>query len=220
MIDVAQAPQVTPAGGSRQGVESLLNESSGPLFQTALWIAFWVFLVIMIRTSRLFSALVTRIEAGSPLRAGDFELGAPTDLKNPNVQTVTAEGVSGVSVPPTTTEAIESYQNHSTEVTETIYLIHAAEVVSPRTERAAGHYWVKVWLEAYTEADFNECSRVTYRLHNSFKHPIIATEAKENQFELWIDIWGEFTVVAYVERKGKPPLWLTRYLDLPGRPPD
>jgi hypothetical protein len=37
---------------------------------------------------------------------------------------------------------------------------------------------------------------------------------------LWLNVYGEFPVLAYVERKAKPGVWLTRYLDLPGRPPD
>jgi hypothetical protein len=57
-------------------------------------------------------------------------------------------------------------------------------------------------------------------LHETFKQRVIATESQNNQFELWLNVWGEFTVIAYVERKDKEPLWLTRYLDLPGRPPE
>ncbi|MEH2176846.1 hypothetical protein [Nostoc sp.] len=40
-----------------------------------------------------------------------------------------------------------------------------------------------------------------------------------NQFELWLNIWGEFTAIAYIEQKNQEALWLTRYLDLPGCPP-
>ena len=54
--------------------------------------------------------------------------------------------------------------------------------------------------------------------HDSFNDKVIATEARNKSFELWIDIYGEFNLVDYVERKNKPALWLTRYLDLPGRP--
>nr|WP_191756950.1 pYEATS domain-containing protein [Komarekiella delphini-convector] len=49
---------------------------------------------------------------------------------------------------------------------------------------------------------------------------MIATESHQNQFELWLNIWGEFTVIAYVERKNQEALWLTRYLDLPVCPLD
>jgi YEATS family len=117
-------------------------------------------------------------------------------------------------------EEVLSYQKYSTGIAEEVYLLHAAEIISPRTENRKGSYQVKVWLEAYADTDFNECEQVVYRLHESFNQKVIATEAKNNQFELWLNVWGEFTIIAYVKRKNEDPLWLTRYLDLPGRPPD
>ncbi|WP_421657259.1 pYEATS domain-containing protein [Leptothermofonsia sp. ETS-13] len=133
---------------------------------------------------------------------------------NPSMETVTAEGVNGILVSLGATEAVVDYQKHSTAIAETLYLIHAARESSSRTA-APGRYWVKVWLDTYTETEFNACTRLTYRLHESFKHPIVATEAKEKHFELWMEICEEFTVVAYVEREAKDPLWLTCFIELP-----
>jgi hypothetical protein len=62
---------------------------------------------------------------------------------------------------------------------------------------------------------------VTYRLYDDFKpRTVVATEAREREFELWLNVYGEFTIIAYAERENGEGLWLTRYLDLPGRPPD
>jgi hypothetical protein len=49
---------------------SAIDPALVPLLQTILWIAFWVFVAVLVRTSRLFTVIIQRIEAGSPLRAG------------------------------------------------------------------------------------------------------------------------------------------------------
>ena len=198
-----------------------------PLFQTLAWIIFWVILIRFIyrnfnsQLGGLLSAVVNRVQQGSPIEAGTFfKLGAPSAIANQQVNSATSEGTEGASCAKDLSEEVLDYQQYSTCTSEEVYLVHAAEVISPRTETRRGTYRVKVWLEAYTDIDFNECENVVYRLHESFSQRVIATEAKNSQFELWLNVWGEFTIIAYVKRKSKEPLWLTRYLDLPGRPPD
>ncbi len=215
MRQTTLTPTRTPVPGS----EPLIDPALVPLLQTMLWVSFWIFVILVVRTSRLFSVLVKRIEAGSPVKAGTFELGAPPVLMNPTVQSVTAEGIQGVPVPESTCEVVMDYRHHRTPVVESVYLMHTAAEISPKTAKAAGRYWVRVWLETYEQAEYQVCDRITYRLHDAlFKRPMVATEAKGRQFELWLELSGEFTVVAYVERQGKEPLWLTRYLNLPGHP--
>ncbi|MBH8561704.1 hypothetical protein I8748_05830 [Nostoc sp. CENA67] len=228
-IYIAQTsePLQSPIPKQQQEGVNLLGASWVPFWQTIVWLAFWVFIIRYInknfsqQISGLFNAFITRIQDGSPVTFGNFVvLDAPLAIKNPQVTSVTSEGVSGINVPEDINEKVLNYQKNSTGISESVYLIHTSEVIVPRTLEKYGLYRVKVWLEAYSEVDFNDCVRVTYRLHDSFKKQIIATESYQNQFELWLNIWGEFTVIAYVERKNKEALWLTRYLDLPGRPPE
>jgi hypothetical protein len=113
----------------------------------------------------------------------------------------------------------KKYQEHQVNISERIYLVHSSEVLAPRTEQYSGRYNVRVWLEAY-DNDIDECSRVTYRLYDDFSHQVIATASKNDGFLIELFCYGEFTIVAYIERTNKPPLVITRYLDLPGRPPD
>ena len=61
---------------------------------------------------------------------------------------------------------------------------------------------------------------MTYKLHESFPHPIMEITNRETHFELVLGVIGEFCLIATVARKGKERLWLTRYINLPGRPPD
>ncbi|BAY35938.1 hypothetical protein NIES2111_02570 [Nostoc sp. NIES-2111] len=218
---------------SNQSPSSLTNVRGGmldsdwvPLFQTLAWIFFWTMLISYINRNfklqlgELFSAFVKRVQQGSPIQAGTFSLGAPPAITSQQVATATSEGTEGITVPENQHQQVLNYQQYSKGITEEVYLLHTSEIITPRTENPREKYRVKVWLEAYTEHHFNECEKVIYRLHESFSHQVIATEAKNNQFELWLNLWGEFTIIAYVKRKDKEPLWLTRYLDLPGRPSD
>jgi hypothetical protein len=95
-----------------------------------------------------------------------------------------------------------------------------AQIVRPPTGTIAGLFRVRVTVEADDEKLLEKIDRVIYRLHPTFKNRIIATEARDKEFELWLNVYGEFTIVAKVERKGEDAVWLTRYLDLPGRPKD
>ncbi|HEY9804119.1 MAG TPA: pYEATS domain-containing protein [Leptolyngbyaceae cyanobacterium] len=217
--------QSTPSPSSpTSGKGGTFDSGWVPLFQTLAWIVFWAMLMRYIhrnfksQVGELLSAFVTRIQQGSPIQAGTFSLGAPPAIASQQVTTATSEGTEGVSLPENQHEQVLHYQQYSKGITEEVYLIHTSEVITPKTENLREKYRVRVWLEAYTEFDFNECEKVIYRLHESFSHQVIATEAKNNQFELWLNLWGEFTIIACVKRKDKEALWLTRYLDLPGRP--
>ena len=80
---------------------------------------------------------------------------------------------------------------------------------------------LSVLVEAYEEKLLAGIRRVTYRLYDDFKpRKVVATEAKAQEFELWLNVYGEFTIVAYAEMENGEGIWLARYLDLPGRPPD
>lgn len=222
---IAQSPQSSPL--STGGTRSMFDSGWVPLFQSLAWIIFWAILIRFVyrnfnsQLSGLLNAVVNRVQQGSPIEAGTFfKLGAPSAVANQQVNSATSEGTEGASLSENLSEEVVNYQQYSTGISEEVYLLHAAEITSPRTENRRGAYRVKVWLEAYTDIDFNECEKVVYRLHETFNQRVIATEAKNSQFELWLNVWGEFTIIAYVKRKNKEPLWLTRYLDLPGRPPD
>jgi hypothetical protein len=221
---IAQSPQ--SSSPSTDGTRGMFDSGWVPLFQTLAWILFWAILIRFIyrnfnlQLGGLLSAIVNRVQQGSPIEAGTFKLGVPSAVANQQVNSATSEGTKGASLSEDLNEEVLNYQQYPTGIIEEVYLLHAAEIVSPRTENRKGSYQVKVWLEADTDIDFNECEQVVYRLHESFNQRVIATEAKNNQFELWLNVWGEFTIIAYVKRKNKEPLWLTRYLDLPGRPPD
>jgi YEATS family len=221
---IAQSPQSSPP--STDGTRGMFDSGWVPLFQTLAWILFWAILIRFIyrnfnlQLGGLLSAIVNRVQQGSPIEAGTFKLGVPSAVANQQVNSATSEGTQGASLSEDLSEEVLNCQQYPTGIAEEVYLLHAAEIVSPRTENRKGSYQVKVWLEADTDTDFNECEQVVYRLHESFNQRVIATEAKNNQFELWLNVWGEFTIIAYVKRKNKEPLWLTRYLDLPGRPSD
>lgn len=222
-FNIAQVSQSTSSPVTTGKTVEGLDTGWVPLFQTLSWILFWLILIHFIyrnfnsQLGGLLNAFVNRVQQGSPVEAGNFKLGAPPALATQQVNTATTEGIKGIDVSENLNEKVLNYQKYSTGVAEEIFLLHEAEVVRSPIENKRGKYRVRIWLESYPEVDFNEFSQVIYRLHETFPQQIIATAANKNQFELWLNVWGEFTVIAYVERKDKESLWLTRYLDLPGR---
>lgn len=196
-----------------------------PLYQTLIETGLPILLGLIIillfwkQVRQVLDALVIRIQAGAPVKFGSLDIGAvPEAMRNGDAKSATAEGARGVMTPENVKS--EMMQKHyPLEISEDIYLVHASREVRPYTGPRTGSWQVRISVEAYEdETLLDEITRVTYRLHDSFNPNVMTTEARDKAFELWVSIYGEFNLVAYVERKNKPPLWLTRYLDLPGRP--
>jgi len=147
----------------------------------------------------------------------------------PTIEVNTAEGPGGSTLTSRAEHDLRArleQRDYPACLSDEVYLLHAAQVIhephEDKSGRQPGWYSVRVWLEAETPAQVEECARVFYRLHDTFgsSRRVIATEAKDRAFELQMTVYGEFAVIAYVERPGKSPLWLSRFVDLPGRPTD
>lgn len=197
-----------------------------PLFQTiiesALPLLFITILVIILwkKLHFIIDSLVVRIQKGAPVKLGSLlDVGAaPKGLQSGKVSTATSEGTEGSGTPEKVKEGLLQHK-YPPEINEDLYLVHAVKETRPYTGPGTGRWMVRVYVEAYEEEkQLDEIIRVTYRLHDTFMKKVIATEDRDKAFELWINIYGEFNLIAYVERKDKPSFWLTRYLDLPGRP--
>ena len=199
-----------------------------------LWIIFWFTFILVFyhKIARVLEAIIKRVNDGSEITAitalGQIIISgskAPSVLNDPNINATTVEGIAGKEIKNLgLEEKVLNYQDHAANISESLYLVHGAEVLKEPdpNKPGTGNYAVRVWLEGYDSKELQDCIRVTYRLDTeSFENKVISTEVSNQQFELWLTIWGEFTIIAYLERKhGKEPIWLTRYLDLPGRPQD
>ncbi len=194
-----------------------------PLFQTGLWVLLVLALVMVFwrPLNGLVEILMVRAQSGAAFKAGPFEVGVPPSILRTNkVGTATAEGKSGVSVAGSVREVLEG-KKYPTAVRDDVYLVHNAELLRQRGTPGTGRYRVRVWVEAYDEELLESIRRVTYRLYDDFSpRTVVATEARQREFELWLNVYGEFTIVAFAERDNAEGIWLTRYIDLPGRPPD
>lgn len=192
------------------------------LIETGLPLIFLVILVVVFRKrmERIADALVERIIAGAPIKVGSVDIGAiPEAILSGKAKLATSEGTQGSGTPEEIKKKLQE-RDYPPSITDEIYLVHVAQETQRYTGPRTGRWSVRVYVEAYKDDELlDEITRVTYRLHDTFgAGNVIATEARDKAFELWVDIYGEFNLVAYVERKNKPALWLTRYLDLPGRP--
>ncbi len=184
------------------------------LVQIIIWPGLIVLTYFMYRVqiNSTIDAIVGRIAKGGPVAFGPFSLG-PMDV-------LTAEGEMGADIPQDI-EKLMMDKKYPHWLSESIYLVHSAQEIVSRTSSNRGVFSVRVWLESYNyNKELNDCTRVTYRLFDDFAHKVYATEARNSNFEIKMNVYGEFNIVAYVERKSAPPLYVTRYIDLPGRPPD
>ena len=110
------------------------------------------------------------------------------------------------------------------------YLLHLGE-----KSRDSGDvelpYFIRVWVEfGRVNADttlgsawfsVDDVERVYYRVHNTFppRYWVLESSPDKKDFEIYLKVAGEFTIVAVVVLKGSGrQFWLSRYLELPGRP--
>ena len=190
-----------------------------PLYQTLAWMFFSGILLFLVRRKlgSLLDAVVRRVQLGGKLQIGGFLLGEPP----PSLKSGEAgASITGGETPSETgIEHQLATRHYPSGLTDSLYLVHAAEVLTARTTPRSGRYRVRVWVEGFPGTDLSEVESVTYRLYDDFPRRVLSTTARDKNFELWLNVYGEFTVVAYAKRKSDG-VFLFRYLDLPGRPPD
>lgn len=199
-----------------------MTEPVSSLLQTLAWIGVLVGFAIVFRLkfAALIDAVVERVRKGAEIELPFAKLrGAPPELRSGQQDVVTSDGTAGSDTPDNIERILEEKQ-YPDGIVEDLYLVHTADVLSPRTATQHGWYRVRVWVEAYTDSLMADVERVTYRVYDDFRNRVVSTAATDKAFELWLNVYGEFTIIAYVERKEHAPAWLTRYIDLPGRPPE
>jgi len=191
------------------------------VYVALIWVIFWSVILIAFwrHVSLIAEAIVKRIQRGSSVTVGPVSIGEP-----PKELRESSAGTVAVSDPaPVTPPEVESASNINAEyrkLTDGYFLLHASEVLRERTAPKSGRYRVRVWLESYSDKDLENVTRVTYHVWNDFSRPVISTTSRDSRFDLWMSIYGEFPVLAFVELRDGPGILLTRYIDLPGRPPD
>lgn len=99
-------------------------------------------------------------------------------------------------------------------------ILHAAQVVRPATSPGSGLFRVRVWIEGDVDVKLGEIDSVTYRVWHDFPQTQITTSDRDNHFDVWLSVNGEFPILAYIRLKGGQEIWQWRYLELPGRPTD
>ena len=142
----------------------------------------------------------------------------PADLGDREARIATTDSHGGA----VSEEALASLDAEYEQTLEFGYcVLHTAEVLIERTPGRRGVYRVRVWIEPIENAPLSAISSVTYRVWNDFKpQTSVQTTARDNDFDLWINCYGEFPVLARVETKDGRSRTLQRYVDLPGRPPE
>lgn len=100
------------------------------------------------------------------------------------------------------------------------FILHAVETIRRPTVPGSGLFRVRVWIEGDPDVRLRAVSSVTYRLWPDFPEKQITTRDPKSHFDLWLNAYGEFPLIARVHLASGQSFFLDRYLDLPGRPTD
>jgi hypothetical protein len=204
-------------------LETVLGLSDGwaVIIQTLLWIAMLGFFLYPVRKHLpgLVLALIVRVQNGAALELGPLKISEIPETIEKGQASVTTSGVQDVTDTEEATAKLAPQAVHS-PVTSHLYLVHRSKVLRPRTASYSGLYQVWVRLEGDPPTALHDVTSVTYHLHESFHQRDVKITTPVNGFELSLMVYGEFAVLAFVQQSSAGPLVLSRYLDLPGRPPD
>jgi hypothetical protein len=190
-----------------------------PYHPAVLFLAFFPLAVLLV-----FAYLVARHHRN---------LYAPQDYKHPSdfffglkapqalgtAPTAAATSDSTTSVLKETAQTLEA--RYTELVADAFVLLHHAEVLQQRTSPGSGRYRVRVWVESIDSTrPISDIDQVTYHVWRDFQNPVLSTSDSKSNFDLWLNVYGEFPVLAIIRTKSGDSIEVQRYLDLPGRPPD
>jgi hypothetical protein len=100
-------------------------------------------------------------------------------------------------------------------------MLHQSEVLQARTSPKSGRYRVRVWIESIERIrPLSDIESVTYHVWHDFRNPVLATSDPKSNFDLWLNIFGEFPILALIKLRSGEQFEIQRFIDLPGRPPD
>jgi hypothetical protein len=206
-----------------KAMDTLFSKEFAAVYVAVVWVVFWAVILYSFRryVSLIAEAVVTRIQRGSSVTVGPVSIGEPPkEVREGLAGAVAVSDPNGATVLPKDLTAPQIDDEYRKLIGQDYFLLHAAEVVRERTVPKSGRYRVRVWVESYYDKPLDDIVRVTYRVWDDFRRPIISTTSLETSFDLWVSVYGEFPVLAYIERRNKPGVLVARYIDLPGRPTD
>jgi len=141
----------------------------------------------------------------------------PEDIEKGRSEVATSDQ-EVFEVAPDATSVLE--EEYSMLVNTGYSLLHAVDVIRERTRAKTGRYRIRVWVEDIEGRPLSDIESVTYRVWDDFPQTTFVSKSQRTQFDLWLHVYGEFPILAYVQLKDGGSIMLQRYLDIPGRPPD
>lgn len=102
------------------------------------------------------------------------------------------------------------------------YLMHEGKKTPKGRFPFAARVYLEFWTTNNKKFQKKDVEKVFYRVDDTFPDEwwVMTSDDPSKDFQLVVRIIGEFTIVAVVKLKSGELIWLTRYLDLPGRPVD
>jgi hypothetical protein len=92
-----------------------------------------------------------------------------------------------------------------------LQIVHNTEYAGKR--RKTNWYNIKVYVSGNKE-DLDKVSKVSYKLHETFKNPIMTNDFRNSNFGIGLKVWGEFEIIATIEYKDGTKKEITHYLSI------
>lgn len=145
-------------------------------------------------------------------------LDVPKQIEESKEGMATSDNSTIVAKPSIQDPVNKLYEQH---VADGYCVLHESEVIRHRTSPNSGRYRVRVWIESFMpNAKMADIEMVTFRVWNDFRNSTLSTSNSKSNFDLWLNIYGEFPIMAILKLKNGELIKLNRFLDLPGRPVD
>ncbi|HMG05874.1 MAG TPA: pYEATS domain-containing protein [Chthoniobacterales bacterium] len=180
-----------------------------------------VILIILVAFKAQIEGLLKRIKSGE-LGGAKFDFQSlPEPPSALSADKLGAAVSDATSVAPASESAIHQIDaKYAALLEEDYFLLHATEIVHAPTSPGTGFFRVRVWLEAISDGKLKRIESVTYRVWHDFPKTRLATKNRSKQFDVWLNVNGEFPILACIKLADGKIVWRSRYLDLPGRPKD
>lgn len=179
-----------------------------PLFQNFLWIIFLGIILFVFRKIiiDLFSSLTDRINKGSSLRIGDFELGEKFQSVGYAPQTRIKLGSSG--------DERERHRVNIYEQNRGLFLTH----ILISSKRKEYNYDIFIYLtrhnpKNYTEKNFLDIAYVEFFFGHMWGNEIFKVETKKGIVGISTSAYAPFLCTCIIKMKDESKIELYRYID-------
>lgn len=182
-----------------------------PLFQTFLWIVFFVGMLIVFKSQvdRLIRAIIRRVQGGDPLKLGPLEIGS--DLKKLDSISVEKEGPES-SMESDGPGAQSDWALARTKIYREQRGIFLTHLLFP-SKTVGQKYDVFIYLIRHKTSDFSDVDYAEFFLGHMWGDKVFRESSADGMIGFRTSAYGPFLCTCKIFFKDKTSIYLSRYVD-------